>query len=123
MPDFETSLLHAIGVILHQVGDVVIRHRAAISALRQVGENLLRAGFGRFGFVFGRIADEDAVAAGRGTEAFGIEGTQQLERVDAVQTILTAAGRKHLQLIVGLSETLAAESDADAVRPGGGREI
>jgi len=45
-------LLHAIAVILHQVGDVVIGDRTPVSPLRQRGENLLRARFGRFGFVF-----------------------------------------------------------------------
>ena len=52
-----------------------------------------------------------------------IEGAQKLERAHAVGTILPAAGRKHLQLIVGFGETLAPESDADLVRSGRGLEL
>ncbi len=91
---FETALFHSIGVILHQLRDVVVIHRTAICPLGERGENLLRASFRRLVLILGRIAGEDAIAAGRGTEAGYIEGAQKLERAHAVGTILPAAGRK-----------------------------
>src|SRR5262249_32440741 len=60
---------------------------------------------------------------GRGTKAGHLERTEQLELVDAVRAVLAAAWSELLDLVVGLGEALAAESDADFVRPGGSLKL
>ena len=121
MPDSNAAafaLLRAIGIVLHELGNVVIVYRTAIRPLRQRCEDFPGARFRRLGLVFSRIADHDAVAAGRGTEALYIKGAQKLKRTHAVRTVLPAAGSINLQLIVGFGKALPPECYADLVRSG-----
>ena len=81
-------------------------------------DDLFRAGrLGLGGRARCRLADEDACAARRLAQTFRVERSQQLERLDAVEPILAAALREHLQLVVGLGKCPALERDADLVRP------
>src|SRR5690606_9347321 len=63
-----------------------------------------------------RMTREDAFAARRRAEALRVERPADLERADAVDAVLAAAGNEHLLLIVALRERPAAERHADLVR-------
>ncbi len=70
-----------------------------------------------------RLANEDALTARRQTQALRAKRPAHLERVHTIETILTAAAREHLQLIVGLGERPALERHPDLVRSRGGEEL
>src|SRR5262249_17322795 len=86
------SVLCALVVVLHQLVDVVCRHRPAVRALRERRDNRPRA------FTRRLLADEDAIAAWRRAESPRVERTLKLERIHAVEAILSSAGREQLQL-------------------------
>src|SRR5262245_40380977 len=70
----------------------------------------------------GWVATENSATTGSGTEPLRIERPLELEGAHAIQTILAAAWREHLQLIVGLGERSAFECHADLVRSRRGEE-
>ena len=115
----EAAVLHAVLVVLHQLVHVLGRHRPPVGARRQRRDDLSsRTRPARRRSRRCRAATEDALAARRRTDALRVERSLQLERVHAIQAILSAAGREHLQLVVGLGKRPALERHADLVRSG-----
>ena len=68
------------------------------------------------------MATENPLTTRRLAETLRVERTLKLERIHAIQTILAAAGREHLELIIRLGKCPALECDADLVWTGSGEE-
>ena len=121
---FEAAVLHAVVVVGEQLVDVLRGDWPAIRVSCQGRDDLLRAGSLRVRCCTrGGLAAEDARTARRLAQALGVERPLQLERLHAIEAILTAALREHLQLVVGLGEGAALERDTDLVRPGRREEL
>ena len=118
----EAAVLHAVLVVGEKLVHVLVGHRPPVGALGQRRDDLSWRSRLRAPSPSSRMADEDALATRRRSEPLRVERALKLERIDAIQPILSAAGREHLQLIVGLGERPALERHADPVRPAGREE-
>ena len=113
----------AFFVVLEQLVHVVGGHRAPVRASCQRCNDLFGTSRLRIGLrAFGWMADENALTAGRRTDALRVERSPKLERAHAIHAVLAAAGCEHLQLIVGFGERPAFERHTDSVRSGRGEE-